>query len=738
MENATLNVTKTKKGKFVANLAIETKKDDKVKIVNMPFPQLQLENDELNGTQVKVLREKGKIVSVQKEDGEMLFEVAKTAPSARPAAARPQPGRKSRGPGAYGSKTSYRSAPSNENLQIEHVKSVRFAAKAPYNFIALNEKIVEVDRNDIPDFDRYHADRHTGRIDIEIETLTPLYIRGTLTEEQVKKEIQCKDSPDFFSPAGKPKIPGSSLRGMTRTLVEIASWAKFENFDDKRLYYRGLADISNLRKEYQERMSSYDRKTRKAVYMVSAGLLHKRGREYFIESCGGDFRQVLKKDSQKMVADAGGTYATFTWHRVTGGYVVVSGEMNNKKRDWLIAPPRTGASMIPVPEEDVESYRNDITRADEVPNLVKEAANDPVPCFYVKWMDLEGNERVSFGHTGMFRLAYELSIGDHVPLKGYRLYLDPEALKRLRDAKIKEETLAKIGPLASREFTKKSLKNQLEHLKVDDVEMEKILAEAALIDIPEAVFGNENRFAGRVFFEDADMLDGQSDVFMDKKAPKILSTPKPTTFQHYLVQAGDNNRQLNNYNSPAALRGYKCYWHKSGNGWEETDRAALEKHASQYTRIKAVRPGVTFSGTIRFENLSDVELGALLFALDLPEGCFHKLGMGKPLGLGSVKVTPRLYLSDRQARYQDLFAELELQESDKIPELKRKFETHILTEIGAADSKNLWETERLRELGTILNLETGRRLEKVNRYMTITPNNEFKNRPVLPIPSDVK
>ena len=112
--------------------------------------------------------------------------------------------------------------------------------------------------------------------------------------------------------------------------------------------------------------------------------------------------------------------------------------------------------------------------------------------------------------------------------------------------------------------------------------------------------------------------------------PKILSSPKPTTFQHYLTQSNDHIRDLNHYNRPAAIRGNKLYWHKSGKNWEETDQKEIDYHATQYTKIKPVRPGVQFKGRIRFENLSDIELGALLFVLDLPEGCSHKLGMGKP------------------------------------------------------------------------------------------------------------
>ncbi len=731
MENAKLIVKKTKKGNYVAELAIEKAGDAKGKIVNMPFPQLNVKNDELNGVSVEVERDKGKIVTVKKGD-EVLFTAAVQTPPPKPAVSRPQSGAQG-GHAPQKGKSFSPPAPSNENLRTSHVKSVRFPARAPYNFVPLNEKIVELKREEIPDFDCYHENRHTGRIDLEIETLTPLYIRGTLTEEQVTREMQSKDSSGFFSPGGKPAIPGSSLRGMARTLVEIAAWGKFENYDDKSLYFRGLADTSNLRKEYQDRMSSYDFRSKKSVYKISAGLLRKNGRNYLIESC--DYKQVPKAEAQRMLEKDRIEYRTFTWHPVAGGYLVISGDMNNKKRDWLIANPRPGATVIPVPEEDVESYKNDITRDDRVPNIVRDAAGGPVPCFYVLWRDLEGNDRVSFGHTGMFRLAYVMSIGDHVPLKGYRL--EQESLNRLKKGDLKEKSL-ELHPLLNRNCTGKSLKNALKRMSFNEGEIGLIMAEASLIDIPEAIFGNEKTFGGRVFFEDAKMKDGQTDVFMGEKSPKILSSPKPTTFQHYLVQTSDDSRDLNHYNSPAALRGYKCYWHKSGNGWEETDRTALEKHASQYTRINPVRSGVKFSGTIRFENLSDVELGALLFALDLPEGCSHKLGMGKPLGLGSVKITPKLRLSDRTLRYRDLFAELDLNVSDKIQENKLKFEQHIMSEIGQTGANSLWETERMRELQTMLNLDTGRMLEAKNRYMNISPQNDFKRRPVLPSPSGVK
>ena len=102
------------------------------------------------------------------------------------------------------------------------------------------------------------------------------------------------------------------------------------------------------------------------------------------------------------------------------------------------------------------------------------------------------------------------------------------------------------------------------------------------------------------------------------------------------------------------------------------------------TKIRPVKPNTEFKFRIRYENLSGNELGALLFALKMPEGCAHKIGMGKPYGLGSVKITPELYISKRNKRYLTLFSSdgwdlAETKQGDgAIDEIISAFEKHIL------------------------------------------------------------
>ncbi|MHB2156390.1 TIGR03986 family type III CRISPR-associated RAMP protein [Calditrichota bacterium GD2] len=575
-----------------------------------------------------------------------------------------------------------------------HVKPVssKRAARAPYNFVPLNDTVFTVGKKDIPDFDCYHPDRFTGWIDLEIEAKTPLYIRDTLNHDEAKREFERQgkkklpddDNADFFSPNGEPQIPGSSLRGMVRSLVEIITFSKFQFVDKRTLYFRGLADQSNLKQYYNNRMTNPSLKG-VAKYKIYAGYLTKEGFQYYI------IPAIVINGKQFRRFNGEHTLNHYQFTRLSNGnFIIRSGrKVNTRHRDkdvWEIFKPDLKAERIPLSEDDVYNYINDKTRGAKINLINKCNENKFVPCFYV----VNKTEDVALGHTALFRISY----------------------------------LKSIGGLISREAGHQYSES---------------------IDLTEAIFGKleseGESFAGRVFFEDAFLAEGQENVLMETAYPKILSTPKPTTFQHYLVQKDEDNRKLNHYDTDTQIRGYKLYWHKSGKNWVETDNAAIQKHRTQYTRITPVKPGTRFMGRIRFENLSKVELGALLYALDLPDGCYHKLGMGKPLGLGSVKIRPTLYISNRVERYKKLFAEWLEQPSAEtnIEDFKVSFARNLSRQILGAEMGSLWDIPRLQELKVLLDYKKGVELEKKSetRYMEILGDNEFKFRRVLPTASQV-
>lgn len=68
--------------------------------------------------------------------------------------------------------------------------------------------------------------------------------------------------------------------------------------------------------------------------------------------------------------------------------------------------------------------------------------------------------------------------------------------------------------------------------------------------------------------------------------------------------------------------------------------------------IKPVDKGSQFTFSVQFTNLEDIELQTLLYAISLEPDMRHKLGYGKPAGLGSVRFDiTKLTLIDYANRY---------------------------------------------------------------------------------------
>lgn len=648
---------------------------------------------ELDGKEATVIRENGKIVKIICEGGEYVPEVE---------------------------------IPKKESktLQYQQNQEIMSTAKAPYNFVPLNNTVVEAEQ--VPDFDKYHSDRCTGYIDIELKTLTPLYIRNSVKINEV-------DS-DFFNVNGKYMIPGSSLRGMIRTMVEIMSFGKFGFFNDERLYYRAVGDTSTLGNDYRgmllEVKNNYS-------YKFKVGIFKKENNKYVIYTSKTinnnqiyrinfnnvpaninlaeyEFKEIYfqptkstnhthyrRRNDQRIPYQL--NYALLNSVSIqqdnqhpSKGYIISSGRMNNKHMHWVINEEDTTKSPLILTDEVVNSYRNDKLRNEKINLLTYLNNNDKVPCFFLLNSQ---NQVIAFGHTGMFRLPYEKTIGDHIP-------------QELKDSN--------------------------------------------KTDLAEAIFGKETKWASRVFFENALLNDDPSNAFYGITSPKILSEPKPTTFQHYLKQPDNVNRNnLNHWNSNADIRGNKLYWHRKTSSDSKDPYSWNEGSVindSQHTQIRPVKEGKTFKGRIRFENLSEVELGALLFALDLPENCAHKIGMGKPLGLGTVKISiTNLFISDKENHYKKLFENTNwflTQKGNKTKDdFKVLFEKYILQKLSHQDKSNatkLWDTPRMKEFLILLDWSNTSKPDwnEKTRYMEIEhknvndkKENEFKNRPVLSRPT---
>lgn len=654
-------------------------------------------------------------------------------------------------------------------------------AFAPYNFVPLNETVIECKRTDHDQFSG-----NSGYIDLAIEVKTPLFIRGNNAE--FLKINEC------------PIIPGSSLRGMIRNLVEITSWSRIDVDDESRqnkMFWRNLGD-----RDYRSNFSKGAKKS-----LVQCGWLEKKGENYFlrpaIKLLGHSFFRVngefpidenneknesideywkkirkekifipslqhneievygkeLKKVYFKTSVDNIQTFynkkeksdfreihyniikdyqfsAPHQGAKYSSGYIVATGYINRKHFQWLIAEMDESATKIQVTEQ-VNALLNDKNASDETSfkSLVDKFENKLMPCFYIEQRkkNKEGKETktIQVGGTGFFRLPYDKTLEDMI----------------------------------------------LPEHKIDQV------------DISTSIFGSTDQ-AGKVFFEDGTLKNPPKDgtVFKDYEStgtPQILGSPKITTFQHYLEKKPGEGGEVS-WNGTGVIRGFKQYWNKSASGWikyddEETKQLNStdkgKEELKKYPKpIQPISPKTMFKAKVRFENLSKEELGCLLFVLDLPKkstteyGC-HKLGMGKPLGLGSVKIRPTLTTIKRKERYQSLFDEkngwaLGKSIENEIDSLKMDFENWLLKKLKEENPQDfkhvtrVWDIPRLKELKAMLTYHDDRvtgkdksKWSQATRYMEIEPKdengnkkkdedgkplkNEYLKRPVLPKPSHV-
>jgi hypothetical protein len=85
---------------------------------------------------------------------------------------------------------------------------------------------------------------------------------------------------------------------------------------------------------------------------------------------------------------------------------------------------------------------------------------------------------------------------------------------------------------------------------------------------------------------------------------------------------------------------------------------------------------LTFYFHLDFENLSKRELALLVYAVRPTSAFRHKLGFGKALGLGTVRIEPlAMFRVDRQARYRQ----------DDLFDKPRFCECHLLTRFAAGE-----------------------------------------------------
>ena len=501
-------------------------------------------------------------------------------------------------------------------------------ATTPYNFVTPVSKPlfhpILIEQNNIEEwlkldkklcqekFSTYVATNgiYTGYIDLTIKTLSPCFIGGDKKDETM----------EFFTTDtatdGTPVIPGSSLRGMFKNIFKIITCGVMcpnEDFDDRHLYFRKIMpsttdkDDDTLQTHYNE-LTNKDNGGTKAGFLVRV----KDTGKYFICPALHQKTETIPPSRNSK----GGIYFYDGIDDKLPYAVCTTGTINNEQhRHYITNPDFSKDARIPLNPElhIVENYAADKTRrgVDVIKAAKKGNAasgftkqsdiNLVTPCFFTEKDGYVQN----FGHGPRYRVPYTTSIKYHV--------------------------------------------------------LNELLAGDTPLDFADMVFGNKDYWATRVFFEDAKPADS-TDVGRDDTSyyTRPLMAPNPTSYQFYLQQNGYIGK--NHWDTPQAnIRGYKFYWHRftddNKNLWMKPKE---DKIINGMKKIRPIKENSIFHGKVRFENLSELELGALCSAIAFQydnHKIAYKIGMGKSIGMGSISVEPKLFIEDMNQHYRQLFAE---------------------------------------------------------------------------------
>jgi hypothetical protein len=652
--------------------------------------------------------------------------------------------------------------------QTAHGKPTRErTATAPYNFVRLPQQMLPAARllpagaRPWTDHDRYVPGLLTGWIDLDITTLTPLFIGPPPLSADGRNWAQPRLADQWqslrsfrFTPDGPPAIPGSTINGLLDTMVRILGFARPDPMWDPRLWMRqpvtvagstasrrrgrryadlrdGSADVTKLPRTagflrrgnengastwHIEPLDSSLNSTRKRQYpggvpgndvhffpflehtaykvhhnlvtSLTPGPAGWRPPLNDIEYTPQDNRDWVRRRVAFLTADLL-TRNTTPFHRVSvvvgladeahiasvralrerltavlrhglmpalqatletalppdntvlailsvdavrSGTLVLTGTTGNGRNNEYVFPDPRGKDQVEKLPIAPDFLAANVDHDDQItdwqqrafpgnppsrPGAGRFADGDPV------WYTFDADEGVvtSFGRASGYRVPYQNSMDTLIP-------------RNLR----RPDTLTDL-------------------------------------DVRQAMFGDVNLLGrgslrGRISAGHAHLVNPPSDPAACELPSMLvgLLAPNRQSYSLYLTQPpGGQVDQLRDYDGVvgsdtlAEPRGFKLYPHRWTGAVREQELPAERQKWTQ--DIVPLRPGLMFRSRLRFTNLAPAELGLLLRAMVLDNDLTtadpvraHKLGRGRPLGLGSVLLTPTLHLVDPAARYAGVMA----------------------------------------------------------------------------------
>ena len=503
----------------------------------------------------------------------------------------------------------------------------------PYNFIRIRDH--ECKREE------FEKGNLTGVIECLLITKTPTIIPNT-SNNNALKEVFIKDGKNvaktynFFSYDDlsqknmdsiayyEPVIPGSEIRGVIRSAYEAVTNSCMSAIDiDRPLHQR-----STRVKQYAGRLVKQNGNWmihEADVYMVKSKDCprdpmdkinikdYDEGEQVYIEISDEPYKENMPKTVTRIGKE------DFDGAIKESSYIHIGEDIFKKHHERVFVPKNT--SLIPVDEEVVNNFRK----------LLKLYSNDK----------LNRNKKFSpmnvKKHTGYKNVKVEEGalVYYDVDDKGNVKYLTPAPITR---EVFNRKAIDILGDFVPCE--KRKQKNEKD-LMCDGCRLFGMISTDK----------DGKSLGSRIRFSDAKVSKklNNKDYYFGDRVINELSSPKISSTEFYMEEP-DEEFDTWNYDyaikwpsgrvlptpipiSEVYVKGRKFYWHHNPKDIEP-------RLNDRNNKVRILKSNNEFKFDIYFEDITREELEKLIWTLTIggKENNYHKIGKGKPLGYGSIKI----------------------------------------------------------------------------------------------------
>ena len=468
--------------------------------------------------------------------------------------------------------------------------------KAPYNFVPLADKVFYPDWAEQVSQDIPFEDGEDGIIELTIENVSPLFIRNGGQDQEMSSHV--------IMPNGEKKyfIPGTSLKGCFRSVMEIMSFAKMQQYDK---------DSFGIPREFDTKKTDGKYYT-KFMKNVSCGWLQQVGDDYYVSECVKGVEVVSHEDLKTAFKD-------FTTGR--------NHHSAQEKQESL-----SETELYPLYEKESVNYRVVCTgHFDEEKKfheyLFSEDQYSPVLVdkkVIAAFESIHKNTEYYGGKNGKGGyLKPKLHHGERIPVFFTK---DKGAITAVGITRMFRYPY----PI--------NVEKAVDNCYTEAVDYDKH-------DLPEVIFGytgkEEKTLKGRVTISHALCDSTISDTALITQRG-VLGSPSSSYYPLYVKQDAKNHEYISYKEKTAKIAGRKRYRvHRSNIGMA---LSAGNGNENVLTRIKLLPAGNIFHAKIILHNMRPAEIGALISAItfNMTEGTYHNIGMAKAFGYGKIKCSLQL------------------------------------------------------------------------------------------------